>query len=319
MKQRSILPGTVYKETIFCINIIRVFDCDKQDRDAQRKKSIEIWYNYLTMQLMPISKFFEKNECHFARAGLIAKSVVYCMFGIMVFMAAFRLFGQSPSKTDKHGLFSFLGKQTGGNIMLVVIACGLICYCIWRFTQAFFDSQNKGKDAKGLAVRARYLFSGLTYSSLIVVIAKLVFTDSDDDSDSKQSIVSTLLSKPLGQWMVGIVAIIIASVGIYQVWYGFSEKYRKHVDKAVNEKFRKLLLSSGKIGYIARGLVWLIISWLFAKAAYYASSSQAGDTSKAFQFLDNASYGTFILAAIGAGLICYGLFNSVRARYETFN
>jgi hypothetical protein len=75
---------------------------------------------------------------------------------------------------------------------------------------------------------------------------------------------------------------------------------------------------AGKIGYVARGIVWLVIGWLFTKAAFHKNSSEAGDTSEAFGFLAEASYGSYLLAGVGLGLICYGIFNFIRVRYETF-
>jgi hypothetical protein len=62
----------------------------------------------------------------------------------------------------------------------------------------------------------------------------------------------------------------------------------------------------------------LIIAWLFSKAAWFSNAFEAGDTAKAFRFLESASYGSYLLGALGLGLLCYGLFNFIRARYETF-
>src|SRR5687768_10398882 len=89
-----------------------------------------------------------------AQTGLTAKGIVYCLLGAFAFMAAFG--GQSKEKADTTGLFGFISDQTGGKIMLAVIAFGLVCYSIWRGFQTFGDTEDKGDDAKGLAVRARY-------------------------------------------------------------------------------------------------------------------------------------------------------------------
>lgn len=267
---------------------------------------------------MQNKNFIQNNINILAKIGLIAKGVVYSLLGVMAFMAAFHLNGQSPSETDKEGVFTLLSKQTGGNILLITMAAGLLCYCIWRFIQAVADTDDKGSDKKGLATRARYLLSGLVYASLVMLIVKMLLNKNSDKGGGSNGMVEQLLSKPFGQWLVGILALIIVGIGVYQIYYGLSEKYHKHVNKTVNEKYRKFILGSGKLGYIARGIVWLIIGWLFAKAAYNSNSSEAGDSAQAFQFLAEASYGTYLLAAVGAGLICYGLFNFVRARYENF-
>jgi hypothetical protein len=253
-----------------------------------------------------------------AQAGLFAKGVVYCLLGLLAFMAAFHLGGQSVKKADTAGVFDFVYQQAGGQIMLAVIAAGLFCYCIWRAIQAFGDSDHKGNDSKGLAARGRYLASGLVYASLAVYAVSMLFSGSPDRGDPKQGFADQLLSRPFGQYLVAIAAAVLLGIGIYQIYYGLSEKYRKHVYRAGSGNYKDLLLTAGKVGYVARGAVWLLIAWLFFKASLNTNSAEAGDTGKAFGFLQEVTYGPYLVAAIGLGLICYGTFNFVRARYESF-
>ncbi|TDH24167.1 DUF1206 domain-containing protein [Segetibacter sp. 3557_3] len=253
-----------------------------------------------------------------AQAGLISKGLVYCLLGILAFMAAFQVGGQSTKNTDKEGVLNLVYKQTGGQILLGLLAIGLACYTIWRLIQAFSDTEHKGSKPKGLAARARYLFSGLVYGSLAIYAIKMTINASSGSGgkSGNESMAGDILSKPLGQWLLGIAAAIIIGVGIYQIYYAISEKYRKHVENVGGTTHAKILLNAGKIGYIARGIVWLVIGWLFANAALHSNASEAGDTSKAFGFLANADYGSFLLGGVGVGLICYGVFTFIRARYE---
>ena len=200
-----------------------------------------------------------------------------------------------------------------------IIALGLFSYTVWRAIQTFGDTEHKGGDTKGIAIRARYLFSGLVYGSLAVYAMNILFSNASSSGDDKQDMVQEFLGKPFGQWLVGIAAAVLLGVGVYQIYYGLSEKYRKHVNRVGGSSNKKLLLMAGKAGYVARGVVWLLIAWLFAKAAIHSNSAEAGDTSKAFSFLEHVSYGPYLLAAVGIGLICYGSFNFVRARYENFD
>lgn len=254
-----------------------------------------------------------------AQAGLVAKGIVYCLLGLLAFMAAFNINGQSANKADTAGVFDFINKQTGGQVMLGIIALGLLSYSVWRGIQTFGDTEHKGNDTKGLASRARYLVSGLVYGSIAIYAVNILFSNASSSGDDKQNIAKELLSKPFGQWLVGIAAAILLGVGIYQIYYGLSEKYRKHANRVGRSSNKKLLLMAGKVGYVARGIVWLLIAWLFLKAAIHSNSSEAGDTSKAFSFLNNVSYGSYLLGAVGIGLICYGTFNFIRAKYESFN
>lgn len=251
-----------------------------------------------------------------AQSGLIAKGVVYCILGALAFMAAFEIGGQSNDNTDKEAVFDVVRKQTGGQILLALLVAGLFCYSAWRFIETFRNNNANGKK-NHLGRRFRYAFSGIIYLTLAVYGGKLLLSKPGNNGNSTETRASQILSQPFGAWLLGLVALIIAGVGVYQIYYGFAEKYRDHVSKLnLNSGSASALLTAGKIGYIARGIVWLIISWLILKAAINHNSKEAGDTAKAFGFLEDSPYGSYLLGALAIGLICYGLFNFIRARYE---
>lgn len=279
---------------------------------------IKLWHQITIETNLMTAKTLIPDIEKFARIGLTAKGIVYVLIGVLAFMASFGINSKSSKDTSKAGVFDFIYDQPAGNFLLWGVTVGLVCYVIWRFIQAFNDSEKKGKDAKGFAIRARYLFSGLVYGSLAFQAVNMLLFHKKDSGSSSRQMTQELLSKPMGQWLVGIVAVVFLVVGIYQIWYGFSEKYRSHVNKVVPAKSKPVLLSSGKIGYISRGVVWLLLSYIFLLAALSSDSSEAGETSKAFSMLNDTSYGSYLLALIGLGLICYGIFNFMRARYETF-
>jgi hypothetical protein len=250
-----------------------------------------------------------------AAAGLIAKGIVYCLLGLLAIMAAFQINGSSISQTDEQGVFSFIENLTGGKILLALIAGGLVCYTIWRSIQAFSDTENKGRDSSGLAKRARYFLSGLLYLSVAALAVKMIFSDKSS-SDKKQDLAITLLGQSYGPLLVGMVAALFIGIGLFQVYYGLKEKFRKNISLIDEHRGGSVLISAAKLGYAARGITWILIGWLFGNAALHANASEAGDSSKALSVASQGEYGKYILAAIGIGLICYGIFNFIRARFE---
>ena len=244
-----------------------------------------------------------------ARVGLIAKGVVYVALGALAFMAAFEFAGHNENEANRAGVFQWL-KETGGSWLLIVIAAGLVCYCIWRYVQAFTNFGGGEKTAK----RLRYFFSGLAYTSVAFTAGQLGLQSGKQGSNNEHW-TSQLMSQPMGQILALIAALILAAIGIYQIWYSLSGNYRKHVQNIMRSGNSTLLLRTGKIGYIARGIVWLILAYLLGRAAMNNNASEAGDTSKAFQLVEG-TFGSYLLGAIGLGLLAYGIFNFVRAKYE---
>jgi hypothetical protein len=255
---------------------------------------------------------------NFARVGLTAKGVVYCLFGILAFMAAFELGGKSTESASQQGVFQFVLEQPFGKWLLGIIALGLICYVIWRFIQAIQDTNREGTDAKGMFKRLRYTFSGLVYAGMAYIAANLALGNGGGSGgDSRQTLARELLQQPFGQWLVGILAVGTIAAGFYQLYYGYSEKYKEKVrSSALKSDIEGKMIRAGKVGYIARGIVWLIIGWLFLQAALQSNPQEAGGNSRAFAFLEDASYGSFILGAVALGLICYGVFMFMQAKYQ---
>ena len=245
-----------------------------------------------------------------ARVGLSAKGFTYCLLGILLVLSALQL--QSSKNATSSGVFSQVLDLPAGSILLILLIFGLLCYTGWRMIQAF------GKSSKEVPARARYFFSGISYAAL-AFSAYAILNGNGGGGNQNQAWAREILSKPMGQWLLGIGALIMAITGGYQIWYGLSEKYTKHVQKIhAQNSSSEILLRSGKIGYIARGLVWLLISYLVFKAALNSNPGEAGGSAKAFKLVENASLGSFFLIVIALGLVCYGIFCFLRAKYENF-
>lgn len=91
-----------------------------------------------------------------ARAGYVAKGVVYGVTGLLTFMAAFNMGG---TKTGQKGVFKFLEDQPFGNAILILMAIGLVCYSGWRFYQSIKDPENIGSHDKGKIKRIGFFLS----------------------------------------------------------------------------------------------------------------------------------------------------------------
>lgn len=252
-----------------------------------------------------------------ARFGLAAKGIVYLLSGLLALLGALSIGGQKGKAVDKSGVFSFVYEQPMGKVLLGVIAIGLLCYAVWRIIQGIKDTERKGSDLKGLAKRGSYIFRGLLYVFVAVYAARVVLYHATGSGDSNKKLAGELMDKPFGQVLVGIIAVIMFISGVVQLFNAFSGKYKKYVEQARHKgQITSLLIKSGRLGYAARGIVWFIIGWLFLKAAIEASPGQAGGSGDVFKWLQSWDHGDVLMAIVAAGLVCYGLFMFLRARYQ---
>jgi hypothetical protein len=255
---------------------------------------------------------YEKEQWlqRFARFGFASIGIVYCLMGILTVLAAL---GLSSKKGDKSEAFKVVYEQPFGKFLLIAIAIGLAGYVTLRVFQAFFDTENKGSDAKGLATRLNYASSAVIYLSLIVYAIKLA-SGNPGSGDKRQFFVSKIMSYPMGEWIVGIAGLVIIGAGIYQIYLGVSRKFMKHI-KLYRADFHDGFEKAGMIGYAARGLVFSIIGYFLVRAAIDSNPKEADGTREAFDFLQH-NFGNLLMGIVALGLIAYGIFMFVRARHE---
>lgn len=252
--------------------------------------------------------WFEK----FARFGLASKGVVYLLMGTLSVLAAF---GLSREKGDKEQAFQVIYEQPFGKIVLVAIAVGLLGYVMLRTFQAIKDTENKGKDLKGILNRIGYGMSALLYIAIGAYALRLVFGNGGDEGgDSRQFVVSKVLAYPAGEYIVGIAGLIVIGMGIYQIMRGATGKFMKKVN-LVNSNMKDAFKSAGTVGYISRGIVLGIIGYLLFHAARVTNPEAAQGTSAAFDFLQN-EFGSLMMAVVALGLAGYGVFCFVKAKYQ---
>jgi hypothetical protein len=74
----------------------------------------------------------------------------------------------------------------------------------------------------------------------------------------------------------------------------------------------------GTLGYAAKGIVLAVVGLMVIVAAATADPSKSSGLDGGLKTLGSQPYGVFLLAAIAAGLVCYGAYSMARARYGRF-
>ncbi len=250
-----------------------------------------------------------------ARFGYISKGIVYAVVGFLALQAAV---GSGGKTTDSQGALQEIVKQPFGQILLALIAIGLIGYVIWRFVEAIKDPENNGTDAKGIAKRISYAINGIIYAGLAFTAVKLALgTGGNSNSNSTQDWTARILSQPFGQWLIGTVGVLIIALGFYQFYQAFSKKLRKKLNiTELSNPERKWVMTICRFGVAARGVVFCIIGWFLIQAATQYDPTQAGGLDQALQTLARQPYGPWLLGIVALGLIAYGVYMVVQARYS---
>ncbi|MDX6514177.1 MAG: hypothetical protein QOE36_3681 [Gaiellaceae bacterium] len=248
-----------------------------------------------------------------ARIGLAAKGV---SFGLVAVLSIGVALGKGGKTTDRQGALATLAGHLWGEVVLVLLAIGFAGYAIWRLADAAFDSRDDGSDAKGLAKRAGYLARAAIYAALCATTVSLLVGSGGGGHSEKQT-TSGVLGWPGGRWLVLAVAAAIAGAAAWNAYRGLTTKFEERLETGrMSEGMRKLAKTLGAVGHVARGIVFGIVAWFLAKAAIQYDAKEAVGLDGALARLVREPYGRALLGVVAAGLLAYGAYCLVEARYR---
>jgi hypothetical protein len=253
-----------------------------------------------------------------ARAGLVAKGISYGLVGVLAVGVAT---GHGGETTSRNGALATLADESWGKIVLILLALGFAAYAIWRFVQAF-AAQEEDDDAKGEAKkwgkRAGYAARGLIYAGLTITTVRLLTHSGGQQSQNEKAhkTASTAFDLPLGRWLVGLAGLCLIGAGLWNLYRGLSKKFEEKWRGGMSSVERTWGGRAGVVGHIARAVVFGLIGVFVIRAAIQFDPKEAIGLDGALQKLAGAAYGPWLLGLTAVGLIAYGVFCLVDARYR---
>ena len=241
-----------------------------------------------------------------ARFGMAAKGTVYSLIGILTGLAAF---GEGGKTTGSKGALQYLATLSYGKVLLIILGLGLLGYVFWRMYQSFGNPKGLSDDFKGYAKRVAYFISGIIYGLLAIYAFKLGL-DRFSGSNS-----GTLGDH--GDTIAILVGFGLAIKAIYDFYRAYSGKFREEVEEAgMSNKEQTVLVNAGRFGHTARGLVLGIMAYLTLKSGF--EGTNINTQTDAFGYIES-EYGSLVLGIIAIGLLCYGIYMFIMAKYPSIS
>jgi hypothetical protein len=246
-----------------------------------------------------------------ARAGLVARGVVYGIIGVLALELAL---GEGGKATNQEGALQTIAHQSFGKALLVLVAIGLGGYALWRLIRAIVGHGAEQRDSGFERISA--LDSGIAYGILCITAIEIL-TSSAGGSGSPQETTGGVLGWTGGTVIVAIAGAVLIGVAVYQAYKGLARKFLEDAKTGeMSEGVEKGYTALGVFGHVARAVIFALIGYGLIKAAVDYNPKQAVGLDGALRELAHASYGPVLLGAVAAGLAGFALYSIVDARYR---
>lgn len=249
-----------------------------------------------------------------ARVGYAAKALLYTVVGMLALQSAL---GSGGRTTGSRGALATLVRQEYGAILLVAIAAGLFGYAGWRIIEAVLDPEHRGTTPKALALRASFAARGLLHAALGIQAVRLATGTSGANGQALEEWTARVLGAPLGRWLVAAAGLAVAGYGVYQLYRAWAAKLSRQLDIAsLSRDAGAWLTKVCRFGIGARGVVFAICGWYLVRAGIGRDATAVADTGEALGAIEHQPFGEWLLAVVAVGLIAYGAYEIVQARYR---
>jgi len=249
-----------------------------------------------------------------ARAGFIARGVMYVIIGILAIEIAF---GNGGNKADQSGATRVVGSTPFGAFLLWLLVIGFAGMMLWRLSEAIYGGP--GADGRKASHRLIAGFKALLYAFIAYGIVRYALGLGAPKSSNKQSVdlTATAMSHPGGRILVGIVGLVLIGVGAWLAWRAFERKFLSDLRTGeMSPQTRKVVTFLGRFGWIARGIVFSVAGIFLLIAAFTANAHKAKGIDSTLRAFTKTPAGPWLLVLVAIGLVLFGCYSWAESRWR---
>jgi hypothetical protein len=251
---------------------------------------------------------------YLARAGFLARGLMYIVIGWIAVEIAF---DKTSQQADSTGALHALGRTAAGEIALWVLVVGFFGMALWRLSEAAYGAA--GADGHTARARLTSLGKAVVYAVLGYGVLEYAIGVGSPQSSDQQSVdlTATLMGHPGGRVVAVVIGLVLIGAGVYLAYQAWRERFRENLMLGqMSHGTRRVVEWLGRIGGIARGIVFITAGVFLVVAAVDAQPGQAKGIDSALRALAATPAGPWLLVIVAVGLIMFGLFSCCEARWR---
>ena len=249
-----------------------------------------------------------------ARLGLVAYGTVHILIGWSALAIAWT---GSRDPADSSGAMKTLAGQPFGRVLLGLVACGLLALAVWQLTESIWGYRSR----QGLKRRRKQVGSAgktVLYAALGVSAASVALGGGSGTGGPReqQERTSGVLSWPGGQSLVVLAGLVVVGIGVNVIRRGVTASFRKEMKiEALSDAAGSAMTRLGQVGHVAKGIALGVVGSLLAYAAWTFDPAESRGLDGALRTIVEQPFGDVALTAVALGLMAFGVFATLQARY----
>ncbi|MFI6349646.1 DUF1206 domain-containing protein [Streptomyces sp. NPDC050560] len=252
-----------------------------------------------------------------ARAGFVARGVIYALVGVLAVRIAFSDGG--GQQADRGGALAEIADKPFGGVLLWLLGVALAGMALWRLSEAVFGRAGKdgGKPGKRLMAAGRAVFYGFVAYSVLAYAAGAKSSGSGSTDKRTEDVTARILGWPGGQWVLAVAGVGVACAGVWIAARAAMRKFHKHLKRAkMSRHERRTVDFLGIFGGIARGALFATAGAFAVAAAVQHEPGKSKGMDDTLRSFADTPVGPWLLVLIAVGLIAFGLFSWAHARWR---
>jgi hypothetical protein len=254
-----------------------------------------------------------------AMLGYAAKGLLYIIAGSTVALAAVQVGGRAMGT---RGALNLLVTLPFGRLAVALVAVGLSGFILRRFVQCCVPP-TEGKPPKLVLTRILrrigYALSGLAHVGITLTALGLVLgltASRRTGPTSRDWMTPLLVWKPLNGWLTLLAGLVVLGVAIFYFSMAVRRRFRidLHLER-MSQRMRWVAIACGIVGYTGRGVAFLIVGLFLVYAGWFVEEVEARGLNDILRGLEARPWGHWMLIAVSVGLIAYGMYLLLAARY----
>ncbi|MGH2886919.1 MAG: DUF1206 domain-containing protein, partial [Solirubrobacteraceae bacterium] len=197
-------------------------------------------------------------------------------------------------------------------------------YALWKLGQAAFGRGPEGAGSPELKDRISNAAGGIVYVGLFAVAVRILLGGSAGSggsggggSSSPSRATAGVLGWPGGAVIVGIAGALFIVICLYQAYDALRGGFAEDVKLGeMSAQQRGAFMAAGRIGLIARSLVFGIVGYFLLRAAISYDPHDAVGVDGALARVHREPLGPVLLALVAAGLLVFACYSLFEARYR---